>query len=104
MSVAANGCLDMNTAAEVSTEELAAKFEEDSDIENKLAEQAGKDMAAQIVQAAQAAVDEQAYSKQAWSEDDCTESEDEEDLAELEEGQQVVRGGLHQLLTSCSLS
>ena len=97
----------MGTAAEVSTEELAAKFEEDSDIENELAEQAGNKMAAQTVQAAQAAqlaVDEQAHTEQAWSEEDCTESEDEEDMAELEEGQHVVEGGVHQLVTSLSLS
>ena len=95
----------MGTAAEVSTEELAAKFEEDSDTENDHTEQAGDGMAAQTVEAAQAAqlaVDEQAYTQQAWTEEDCTESEDEEDLAELEEGQHVVRGSVLQLVTSIS--
>lgn len=95
----------MGTAAEVSTEELAAKFEEDSDIETELLEQAGDEMAAQTVQPAQASqLAEQAHTEQPWSEEDCTESEDDEDLAELEEGQQVVGGGMLQLVTSFSLS
>ena len=56
----------MGTAAEVSTEELAAKLQEDSDIGNEPAEQAGNEMPAQTVQAAQAAqlaIDEQAHTK-----------------------------------------